>query len=121
MAGLLATPAVAQGNFVPPQQQDSGLVGLATGQTARFSVLYPGIPAPVAQVGVLITLIIDDDQGRTLVSQDFALTGAIGKGISWLSKLCWRSLKTRIRLDLRLTRIDPFSLMTSSGTAEDGG
>ena len=78
MASLLATPVVAQGNFVPPQQQDSGLVGLATGQTARFSVLYPGIPAPVAQVGVLITLIIDDDQGRTLVSQDFALTGGIG-------------------------------------------
>ena len=79
MAGLLATPAVAQGNFVPPQQQDSGLVGLATGQTARFSVLYPGIPAPVALVQVPITLIIDDDQGNTLASQDFVLMDGIGR------------------------------------------
>ena len=79
VAGLLATPVVAQGNFVPRQQQDSGLVGLAMGQRVRFSVLYPGIPAPVAQVQVAITLIIEDDQGNTLASQDFVLTGGIGE------------------------------------------
>jgi hypothetical protein len=84
-ASLLATPIVAQGNFVPPQQQDSGLVGLAMGQTARFSVLYPGIPAPVALVQVPITLIIEDDQGNTLASQDFVLTGGIGRKAAAIS------------------------------------
>jgi hypothetical protein len=79
MAGLLATLVVAQGNFAPSQQQDSGLVGLATGQTARFSVLYPGIPAPVARVQVPITLIIEDDQGNTLANQDLVLTVGLGE------------------------------------------
>jgi hypothetical protein len=40
---------VPQGNCLPPQQQDSGLVGLSKGQTAWFSVLHPGIPALVAE------------------------------------------------------------------------
>ena len=73
---LSATRIVAQGDFIPPQQQDSGFVGISSGQTARFTVLYPGIPFPAAQVAVPVTLIIDDDQGNTLAMQDFLLTGS---------------------------------------------
>lgn len=85
VVALLATPVVALGDFTPPQKQDTGLVGLAAGQTARFSVLYPGIPAPVALVGVAITLVIEDDQGNTLATQDFLLSGALGAKSASLS------------------------------------
>ena len=79
MAGLFGHTGCGTREFRTFTAQDSGLVGLATGQTVRFSVLYPGIPAPVALVQVPITLIIEDDQGNTLASQDFVLIGGIGR------------------------------------------
>jgi hypothetical protein len=61
---------VAQGDFTSPQQHTSGVVGITTGQTAKLNVLYPTVPAPILQVLCTVTLVIADDQGKILKSQD---------------------------------------------------
>lgn len=79
---LAAASAVAQTDF-PPQQQETGWVGMGVGQSARFSVLYPSVPIPGgAQVLARATLIIEDADGNTLAAQDVQLTGAKGGRIA---------------------------------------
>ena len=70
----------AQGDFIPPQQHNSSVVGITSGQTARLNVLYPSIPAPLMQVMCGVTVSIVDDQGGVLKTQDFLLLG--GKSVS---------------------------------------
>ena len=62
--------AMAQGNLTSTQQHTSGVVGITTGQTARLNVLYPSVPAPILQILCAATLMIADDQGKILKSQD---------------------------------------------------
>src|ERR1700730_10782089 len=64
--------AMAQGNVTSPQTQQytSGVVGITAGQTAKLNVLYPTVPAPVLQVICSATLVIADDQGKILKSED---------------------------------------------------
>jgi hypothetical protein len=75
--------ASAQGNFTPPQQHNSSVVGLAGGQTARLNVLYPSIPAPLLQVMCAVTVSIVDDQGGVLKTQDFQMLGGKSASISF--------------------------------------
>jgi hypothetical protein len=70
----------AQGDFVPSQQHNSSVVGIAAGQTAKLNVLYPSIPAPLLQVMCHVTVSIVDDQGGILKTQDFQMLG--GKSVS---------------------------------------
>jgi hypothetical protein len=84
---LSATLAVAQEGFIPSQQQDTALVGITAGQSARLNVIYPTIPAPVAQVGCGVSLVIADDQGKILKFQNFVLNGGHGASISINSDL----------------------------------
>lgn len=79
---LTATLAVAQEDFLHPQQQDSSLVGITAGQSARLNVIYPTIPAPIFQAACSVKLVIADDQGGILKSQTFTLTGGQGASIS---------------------------------------
>jgi len=72
--------ASAQGSFVPSQQHNSTVVGIAAGQTAKLNVLYPSIPAPFLQVMCHVTISIVDDQGSILKTQDFQMLG--GKSVS---------------------------------------
>jgi hypothetical protein len=77
---LSAALVRAQGDFVPSQQHNSSVVGLAAGQTAKLNVLYPPIPAPLLQAMCTVTLSIVDDQGAVLKTQDFQMLG--GKSVS---------------------------------------
>ena len=70
-----AVLARAQGSFTPPQQHNSSVVGITSGQTARLNVLYPSIPAPLLQVMCGVTVSIVDDQGSVLKTQDFQMLG----------------------------------------------
>jgi hypothetical protein len=69
----------AQG-FTPPQLQNSSVVGITAGQTAKLNVLYPAIPAPLLQTMCSITVSIVDDQGGVLKTQNFQMIG--GKSVS---------------------------------------
>src|SRR5215475_12492917 len=62
-------------NFNAVQQQDSGSTGLTARQTAKLSVYYPTIPAPVAQVLAFVTLVIEDENRNVLAKQDFQVAG----------------------------------------------
>ncbi|GEM_PF-5943175 len=62
-------------NFGAVQQQDSAATGLAAGQTAKLSVYYPTIPAPVAQVLAAVRLVIQDENRNVLAAQDFQIAG----------------------------------------------
>jgi hypothetical protein len=62
-------------NFNAVQQQDSAATGLTAGQTARLSVYYPTVPAPVAQVLAFVTLVIEDENRNVLAKQDFEIAG----------------------------------------------
>jgi hypothetical protein len=62
-------------NFNAVQQQDSGATGLTGGQTAKLSVYYPTVPAPVVQVLAFVTLVIDDENRNVLAKQDFQVAG----------------------------------------------
>jgi hypothetical protein len=75
-----AVLATAQGNFIASQQHNSSVVGIAAGQTAKLSVLYPSVPAPLLQVMCAVTVSIVDDQGTVLRTQDFLMLG--GKSVS---------------------------------------
>jgi hypothetical protein len=77
--GFGAFLANAQG-FIAAQQQNSSVVGIVSGQTAKLNVLYPSIPAPLLQVTCTVTLNIVDDQGAVLKTQDFQMSG--GKSVS---------------------------------------
>jgi len=78
-----AVLARAQGDFVPSQQHNSSVVGIAAGQTARLNVLYPSIPAPLLlQVMCHVTVSIVDDQGGILKTQDFQMVGGRSVSIS---------------------------------------
>jgi hypothetical protein len=77
---LASALAAAQGNNPYPQQQDSSMTGIASGQTARLSALYPSAPAPFLQPICSVTLTIADDQGDALKSQEFQILG--GKAVS---------------------------------------
>lgn len=72
--------AMAQSPF-QNQQQTSGVVGIAPGQTARLNVLYPTAPAPILQVLCSATLGIFDDKGGVLQSESFPQLSA-GKSVS---------------------------------------
>jgi hypothetical protein len=48
------------------QHYDTGIVGIAPGQTAKFNVLYPSIPAPLLAIQCSATLLISDAQGNVL-------------------------------------------------------
>lgn len=75
--------AVAQGIVTPPQQRSSSVVGIASGQSARLSVLYPPLPAPLLlQVMCTVTLSIRDDLGAVLKTQDFQLVGGRSASLS---------------------------------------
>ena len=79
--GLLtfSTCVFAQ-NFNAVQQQDSGATGLTAGQTAKLSVYYPTVPAPVAQVLAFVRLVIEDENRNVLAKQDFQV--AAGQTVS---------------------------------------
>jgi hypothetical protein len=78
---LTAILARAQG-FIAPQQHNSSVVGIASGQTARLNVLYPSIPAPLLQVMCAVTASIVDDQGTVLKTQDFQMLGGKSASLS---------------------------------------
>jgi hypothetical protein len=82
LAAVILSAALvrAQGDFVPSQQHNSSVVGIAAGQTAKLNVLYPSIPAPLLQVMCHVTVSIVDDQGAILKTQDFQMLG--GKSVS---------------------------------------
>ena len=63
---LNGTLAPAQPTPIQNQQVTSGVLGITTGQTARWNVLYPTAPAPVLQPVCSVDLSIADDQGNTL-------------------------------------------------------
>ena len=67
---ILNIAAMAQGPFTSLQQHTSGVVGITAGQTAKLNVLYPTVPAPILQVICSATLVIADDQGKILKSED---------------------------------------------------
>jgi hypothetical protein len=77
-----AVLAKAQSDFVPSQQHNSSVVGIAAGQTAKLNVLYPSIPAPLLQVMCHVTVSIVDDQGGVLKTQDFQMLGGRSVSIS---------------------------------------
>jgi len=64
-AVLTSAGAFAQVGF-NTRQYDTGAVGITAGQTARLTVLYPTVPAPVLQVLCSATLVIEDDQANTV-------------------------------------------------------
>jgi hypothetical protein len=64
--------AIAQSPAFQNQQRTSGVVGVATGQTARLNVVYPTAPAPILQILCSANLVIADDQGKILGSKDAA-------------------------------------------------
>src|SRR5262245_23096345 len=74
-----STSVFAQ-NFNAVQQQDSGATGLTVGQTAKLSVYYPTVPAPVAQVLAFVSLVIEDENRNVLARQDFQI--AAGQTVS---------------------------------------
>ena len=79
--GFLAfSSCVFAQNFGAVQQQDSGATGLTVGQTAKLSVYYPPVPAPVAQVLAFVRLVIEDENRNILAMQDFQV--AAGQTVS---------------------------------------
>jgi hypothetical protein len=62
-------------------QRTTGVVGIVAGQTARLNVIYPTIPAPVAQVLCSVTLSIADDSGNVIKSKNVTQFIA-GKSVS---------------------------------------
>jgi len=54
--------------------------GLTAGQTAKLSVYYPTVPAPVAQVLAFVRLVIEDENRNVLAQQDFQV--AAGQTVS---------------------------------------
>lgn len=83
ISGLVLSAASGMAQIgVETRQYDTGTVGINFGQTARFNVLYPTIPAPFAtQVLCSATLTIADDQNNILKTQTVTqLTG--GRSVS---------------------------------------
>jgi hypothetical protein len=80
---LSGTLAMAQSpnQFLQNQQQTSGLVGVAPGQSARLNVVYPTAPAPILQILCSAALAISDDQGKILKTNNIAQLTA-GKSFS---------------------------------------
>jgi len=72
ISGSILNVAVvmAQGSLTSTQQHTSGVVGITAGQTAKLNVLYPSVPAPILQILCTATLVIADDQGKILKSQE---------------------------------------------------
>lgn len=64
--------AMAQGPSFQSRQRTSGVVGVASGQTARLNVVYPTAPAPILQVLCSAILAIADDQGKILKSDNIS-------------------------------------------------
>lgn len=60
--------AMAQGPSFNNVQRTTWGVGIAAGQTARLTILYPTVPAPLLQVLCSATLTIADDQRKNLKS-----------------------------------------------------
>jgi hypothetical protein len=58
--------AIAQQPGFDNEQRTSEIVGVATGQTARWNVLYPTVPAPVLQPVCSVVLNIADADGNIL-------------------------------------------------------
>jgi hypothetical protein len=85
LCAVILSGAVAMAQSPGPsfqnRQQTTGVVGIAGGQTARLNVLYPTAPAPILQVLCAATLVISDDQGKTLKSSD-TVPLAAGRSIS---------------------------------------
>jgi hypothetical protein len=48
------------------RQYSTGVIGVTAGQTARFNVLYPAVPAPLLPIICSATLLISDGQGNQL-------------------------------------------------------
>ncbi len=76
LSGILCSAVLLSGQgFVPSQLHNSGVVGIAAGQTAKLNVLYPAVPAPLLQAMCSVTLSILDDQGTVLKTQDVQMLG----------------------------------------------
>jgi hypothetical protein len=73
--------AAAQSPLTQFGQVTSGVVGITPGQTARFNLLYPTVPAPVLQIVCSATLIFADDQGKVLKTTNVSPLIA-GKSVS---------------------------------------
>lgn len=73
--------ALAQPTPIQNQQLTSGVVGIASGQTARLNVLSPTAPAPILQPICSVDLNITDNQGRDLKTNTFSGFTA-GKSVS---------------------------------------
>jgi hypothetical protein len=58
--------AAAQSPLTQLERVTSGVVGITPGQTARFNLLYPTVPAPILQILCSATLVFADDQGKAL-------------------------------------------------------
>lgn len=97
-------------NFNAVQQHDSAATGLAAGQTAKFSVYYPTIPAPVAQVLAFVTLVIQDENRNVLAKQDFQIAGGQIVSIS-------ANADTLMAADQRIGQIHAYA--QASGGAAD--
>ncbi len=81
LAFFICAICVPAQSVPPPQQQDSSIVGLAPGESARLNVLYPTVPVPVLQPICTVSLIIADDQGNVLKNlADVPILG--GKAVS---------------------------------------
>ena len=68
LSAVIATSglAAAQSPLAQFAQVTSGVIGITPGQTARFNLLYPTVPAPILQILCSATLVFADDQGKTL-------------------------------------------------------
>ena len=72
MAILNGAVTMAQVTFGPyTKQYTSGAIGIVAGQTARWNIVYPTIPAPfAAQALCQAAIAIADERGNILASKD---------------------------------------------------
>jgi len=59
---------MAQGPSFNSLQRTTDAVGMTSGQTARLTIVYPTVPAPLLQTLCSVTLVIKDTQGAVLKS-----------------------------------------------------
>lgn len=81
VAFLSGTLAMAQPPSLQNQQWTTNVVGVATGETARLTVLYPTAPAQILQPLCTVTLNIADNQGNVLKTTTVSQFTA-GKSVS---------------------------------------
>jgi len=80
-AFLSGTVVIAQTNPFQNVQRSTGVVSVASGQSARLNIVYPTVPAPLLLVTCNAIMTVEDEDGGVLASKSVQQLIA-GKSVS---------------------------------------